>query len=103
MEENSNILTDEELEELMRQRGLKKLMEHQRFVSCNGTISTGGMSYEYGKDFKLGDMVSVYSQQLNIVVNLQIISVTKSISNGVEYFDIVFGHDRMSIRKLRGE
>lgn len=103
MDENTNVLTNEELEELMVQRGLEKLSEHQRFVSCDGTIVTGGMKYKYGVDFKLGDVVSVYSQRLNIIANLQIASVIKSISDGVEYFDITFGYDRLSIRKLKGE
>ena len=100
MDEETKVLTDEELEELMKQRGMEKLLEHKRFISCNGTIATGGMKYVYGRDFKLGDIVSVYSQRLNIIVNLQIYKVIKSISNGVEYFDITFGKDRLTVKNL---
>lgn len=102
MDEESNVLTEEELLELMEQRGLEKLVEHQRFVSVNGTIASGSMSYEYGKDFFLGDYVTVYSTRLGKYINLQISSVTKSISSGVEYFDIEFGTDRLKIAKLIG-
>lgn len=93
-------MTDQELDQLMTQRGLEKLEEHKKFISINGTIVTGSMQYKYGVDFKKGDYVSVYSKKLNKVIDLQITSVTKSISNGVEYFDIGFGRDRLSVSKL---
>lgn len=102
MDEDNGVLTEEELLEQMEQRGMEKLVEHQRFISFNGTISTGNMSYEYGKDFFLGDYVTVYSSKLGKYANLQITSVTKSISNGVEHLDITFGTDRLKVAKLIG-
>ena len=101
MADTVTVATDEELLELMRQRGLEKLEEHIKFTSVDGTIITGGMHYKYGVDFKKGDYVSVYSKKLNKIFNLQIISVTKSISNGVYFFDIGFGRDRFSVSKLK--
>lgn len=96
----ADVLTQQELEELMTQRGMEFLEEHQRFVSFDGQILSGNMSYEYKKDFFKGDFVTVYSKQLNRYVNLQVTAVTKSISNGVEYFDITFGYDRVKIGRL---
>lgn len=93
-------MTDQELEQLMEQRGLEKLSEHVKFESADGTISTGSMSYKYGVDFKLGDFVSVYSKTLDKILNLQITSITKSISNGVEIFDIGFGKDKLNILSM---
>ena len=92
---NMAAMTDEELEELMRQRGLEKLEEHIQFETVDGTINTGSMSYKYGVDFKLGDFVSIQSMKLGVSVNMQITSVTKTISNGVEILDIGFGKDRL--------
>ena len=100
-EEGNVVLTTKELEELMRQRGLEKLEEHKRFISFDGSISDGGIQYTYKKDFYKGDYVSVVNTTLNQIVNLQIVSVTKSISNGVEYFDLTFGYDRMKVRSLK--
>ena len=97
----ADVLTDAELEALMEQRGLEKLEEHKKFLSVNGTILTGSMQYKYGVDFNKGDYVSVYSKKLNKVINLQITSVSKSISDGVEYFDISFGKDRLTVTQLR--
>lgn len=89
-------ITEEELEELMRQRGLEKLEEHIKFESVDSTIATQSMSYKYGVDFKLGDFVSVYSKKLDRMIPMQITSVTKSINNGTEILDIGFGKDRLS-------
>lgn len=102
MDEN-DVLTEEELYDLMEQRGLEKLVEHQRFVSFDGTIATGNMSYEYGKDFFLGDYVTVYSTKLGRYANLQVTAVTKTISSGAEHFDIEFGEDRLRVAKLIGK
>lgn len=93
-------ITEEELISLMNQRGLEKLSENKRFISLDGTINTGSMSYVYKKDFYKGDYVSVYNTDLNKYFNLQITSVTKSISNGVEYLDIEFGYDKVTMNKL---
>ena len=93
-------LTDEELEELMRQRGLESLEEHIQFETMDGTVITETMQYRYGIDFNLGDWVSVYSKKINKMVKLQVISVKKSIVNGVEIFDIGFGKDRLKVNEL---
>lgn len=98
--EGETVLTNAELEELMRQRGLEYLEEHQKFVSFDGQIVSGEMSYTYKKDFYKGDYVTIYDKNINRYVNLQVVSVTKSLSNGVEYFDVGFGYDRMTITKL---
>lgn len=89
-----------ELEEKMKQRGEEKLLETKRFVSFDGTINVGDKKYVYGKDFFNGDYVTVYSKELGLMVDVQIVSVTKSISQGVEYLDITFGYDRLLINKL---
>lgn len=93
-------ITDAELEELMKQRGLEKLEEHQIFISFEGTIINGNMRYEYKKDFFKGDYVSVIDKHLNKIFNLQITGVSKSISNGVEYFDLTFGYDKYTISNI---
>lgn len=91
---------DEKLEEKMRQRGLEKLTQSAKFVSFDGTINTGSMQYTYGVDFNLGDFVTIISKELNLQINLQITSISKSISSGVEYLDIGFGQDRLTIKEL---
>lgn len=95
-------LTEEELLELMEQRGLEKLEEHQQFETFDGSIVVGDTKYVYGKDFFLGDYVTVYSPRLKRYANLQVTAVTHAISDGVEHLDITFGKDRMRILDMEG-
>lgn len=93
--------TESKLEERMIQRGEEKLSETIKFISFEGTINSGDKKYIYGKDFFLGDYVSVYSKEINKNFNVQITNVSKSISNGIEYLDVTFGYDRLSIKNIK--
>lgn len=100
-DEDGNEITEEEFLSLMEQRGLEKLQGHKVFISFDGNVITSGDSrYTYGVDFYKGDYVSIIDDKFDKVFNLQITSVTKSISQGVEYFDIGFGFDKVIIKKL---
>lgn len=101
--EDGTTISDEELYSLMKQRGLEKLEEHGIFLSFSGSVLVSGDNrYVYGKDFYKGDYVSVIDEVRNRIFDLQITSVTKSISQGVEHFDIDFGLDRLTVRRLVG-
>lgn len=93
-----NPLTDEELEELMEQRGQEKLQEHQRIVSFEASIIEG--KYKYGVDFYKADFVSVIDKSTGRIYNVQVNSIKKSISNGVEHVDIIFGKDNLTISEM---
>lgn len=101
--EDGTTISDEELYSLMKQRGLEKLEEYGIFLSFSGSVLVSGDNrYVYGKDFYKGDYVSVIDEVRNRIFDLQITSVTKSISQGVEHFDIDFGLDRLIVRRLVG-
>lgn len=101
--EDGTTISDEELYSLMKQRGLEKLEEHGIFLSFSGSVLVSGDNrYVYGKDFYKGDYVSVIDEVRNRIFDLQITSVTKSISQGIEHFDIDFGLDRLTVRRLVG-
>lgn len=101
LDENGNQIAEEELFDLMEQRGLEKLEGHKVFTSFEGNVIVSGNNrYVYGVDFYKGDYVSIIDNKFNRVFNLQITSVTKSISQGVEYFDVGFGLDKMTTDKL---
>lgn len=100
-DESGNQIPEQELLSLMQQRGLEKLEEHKVFTSFEGNVIIDGDNrYTYGVDFYKGDYVSVIDTKFNRVFNLQISSVEKSISQGVEYFDITFGRDKVTTKKL---
>lgn len=103
VDEEGNTITEEELFALMQQRGLEKLEGHKVFTSFDGNVLIDGDNrYVYGVDFYKGDYVSVIDDNYGRVFNLQITSVTKSISKGVEYFDLDFGFDKHTISNLVG-
>lgn len=97
---DGNKITEEELIQLMTQRGEEKLSEHQKFISLTATAITQETNFEYGKDFFLGDFVTVVSKTLNRKFRLQITEVTKTISDGVEHLDFTFGYDKIQVEKL---
>lgn len=101
VDEEGNTIAEEELFALMQQRGLEKLEGHKVFTSFDGNVLVSGDNrYEYGVDFYKGDYVSIIDDNYGRIYNLQITSVTKSISEGVEYFDLGFGLDKVSTKSL---
>lgn len=90
-------LTDEEVEELMQERGEEKLSECVKFKSFSASLNSEDTKYVYGVDFYKGDYVSVIDKRINKKVNIQITEITKSISNGVEHLDITFGTSMIDI------
>lgn len=90
-------LTDEELEELMEERGNEKLSECVKLNTFDASINTQDTPYIYGRDFYKGDYVSVIDKRLNKQFKIQITGITKTISNGVEHLDITFGTSMIDI------
>lgn len=92
-------LTDEELEELMAQRGTTALEESDRYESFDASVIQG--NYKYGVDYFLGDIVTIKTKDGSRTFNLQITKITKSISNGVEHLDVGFGVDWLEVREKK--
>ena len=94
-------IPESELKEMMKQRGLEKLESHKLYISFQASVLAGKDSkYEYGVDFELGDFVSVIDKYRNLSYNLQVSSITKSISNGSEYFDMQLGLDKLAVNSI---
>jgi hypothetical protein len=94
-------MTDEEYVSLLKQRGNSRLLEHQSFINFTGTTLTSNTSYTYGKDYNIGDFVSVIDRQLGVIFNLQITGITKSLtSDGEEKFDLQFGTEKITVQQL---
>lgn len=96
-----NSITEDELFSLMKQRGLEKLEGHKVFTTFDGNVLVSGDNrYIYHQDFYKGDYVSIIDDTYRRVFNLQVTSITKSISQGIEYFDIGFGLDKTTVKSL---
>ena len=92
-EQENKTLTDKEYEELIKQRANEKASENTEQKTYESTI-TEYNQYEYGKDYFLGDWVTVIDKELGITVDAQILKVTHTLqdSGSVEHKDIEFGY-----------
>lgn len=93
-------ITQEEYFELLRNRGNEKLSERAKYITFNATPIIGeNTSFEFGKDFFLGDFVTIMDDILKVQVDLQITGVTKSLTSDGEITDLIFGEEKMTIFK----
>lgn len=92
--------TEADYLERLRERTLERLLEHKGYISLNGTIVDGATAFKIGTDFKLGDFVSFKLDLIDLIVDIQIIKITKSYSDNKEFVDLTFGFERSSIRKI---
>lgn len=99
-ESDGRAMTEEEYTEALSNRGFSYLEDHSAFSSVTGTIIDGSSSYVYGRDFFLGDYVSVIDEDFGIIANVQITSVKKSLTESGEKIDLTFGKERSRIQKI---
>lgn len=87
-----NIKTDEEYETLIKQRANEKAVENTLKESYESTITNINNKYVYGKDYYKGDLVTIIDDELGIVVDAQVIGVTKSEQDAEEIIDVEFAY-----------
>lgn len=91
--EQSHATTDEEYEEMLTERGMEKLKENSVDYGFEATVFTQtNNSFQYGRDYKNGDYVSVVNRNLGMAVKVQVTGVTKSITERGEILDLIFGN-----------
>lgn len=85
--------TDEEYEEMLAQRGMEKLKDNSVEYDFEATVLTNSNnSFKYGVDYNNGDYVTVVNRNLGMAVKVQIVGVTKSITEKGEILDLIFGN-----------
>ena len=86
---------------LLKQRGTEKLADVRESQSFDCTVNTVG-NIQYGQDYFLGDMVTVYDSLLNLQLNARISEVQHAFTSFGEEFYITFGFGPMTLtKKLR--
>lgn len=83
-------LTDEEYEKLIKQRAKEKFAEANKTKSYTATLTEANKQYVYGKDYYLGDFVTVEDKELDISLDAQITEVTTSEEGNRKIVDISF-------------
>lgn len=87
---NGTTLTDEEYEKLIKQRAKEKFAEANKTKSYTATLTEANKQYTYGKDYYLGDFVTVEDKELDISLDAQITEVTTSEEGSRKIVDIAF-------------
>lgn len=96
------LLTEQEYEDLLYQRGIEKLAEHAPIFSLSGTIDAKSKLFELGVDYDVGDIVTIESEKFNIKTNLQITSIQETWDSTGYHIDPIFGKESPTIfEKLR--
>lgn len=94
-------MNDEEYIQLLKNRGNEKLADCQKIEQFEATIRTVGSQYEYLKDYRIGDIVTVQDERLGISIDVRIVKVEQSFSDEYDLL-ITFGYDMPKLlRKLR--
>lgn len=101
-EDDGNQLTDEQYNALIKQRAKEKAVENDIQESYEATVITKNKRYVYGKDYFLGDFVTVVDTQLGFEFDVQIIGITFSKQDTEEITDIElqYGNKRISPQSI---
>lgn len=101
-DENGNVISDAEYEQLLIQRANQKAVENNLEESYEATLTEGALvRYKLGKDYNLGDFVTIVDDELGISVNAQVIKVTISEQNGRTIVDITFTYGKIVRDKVQ--
>lgn len=99
---DGNKLTDEQYNALIKQRAEEKAVENDIQESYEATVITKNKRYVYGKDYFLGDFVTVVDTQLGLEFDVQIVGITFSKQDIEEITDIElqYGNKRISPQSI---
>lgn len=85
-------MTDEEYNELLQQRGKEKLSEFRKAESYDAELmSDARTGFVYGKDYFLGDTVSVVDKNLGVILSAKITEVTVTFAEDGYTVEPTFG------------
>lgn len=102
-ESKDGILSDEEYNELLEQRGTSKLSEYKSSESYEGEIREDSYTtFQFGRDYNLGDVVSVIDKNLGVQLSAEVTEVTITYSEEGYSVEPVFGFGIPTLyKKLR--
>jgi len=96
-QEGGEQLTQEEYAGVLTTRGLEKLAENQLVRSFTAQVRTREATYEYGKDFFLGDRITVTDERLGLTVDAQVMAAQYSVSAEGERLTLTLGYSQPTV------
>lgn len=92
-----NPMTDEEYLALLAYRGTAKLAENQLVKSFSAVVRMVNPTYEYGKDFFLGDVITVTDERLGITTDAVVRSIERSVDINGESMVLTLGYGQPTL------
>jgi len=95
-------LSAEEYAAVLANRGREKLAEHRPSRSFSVTVRMVNPTYQYGRDFFLGDTITVTDQRLGVTASAVVTGAQRFISRGEQGMSLTLGFGQPSLyEKLR--
>lgn len=91
--------TDEEYLEMLKERGISKLNEHNKVETASFSIDPL-TNLKYKTDFDLGDKVIYKNEELSFDIESRIVGVSEAYENGNRTMDVLFGED-FNLKKIK--
>lgn len=99
MSNGEEVLTAEEYEAALINRGRSKLADHRCAESFEVDVLTVGSTYVYGTDFFLGDTITVSDERLGVRIDAVVTAVMRSVSRTGETMSFTLGYSAPTIQK----
>ncbi len=90
-------LTPAEYAGALTTRGLEKLAENQLVRSFEARVRTEDATYQYGKDFFLGDKITVTDERLEITVDARVMAAQDSFGSDGEELTLTLGYSQPTV------
>lgn len=75
-------------------RGLEKLAENQLVRSFSAQVRTQDATYQYGRDFFLGDKITVTDERLGITVDARVMAAQYAVDSTGESLTLTLGYSQ---------
>lgn len=80
--------SDSQYLKLLEEQGLAKLYECNSIQSYKCDINLSNSTYVFGKDYLLGDIISIWSKKYNLNIKVRIIAVKEIWENGTKKINL---------------
>lgn len=97
-DEDGNIISEDEYNLLLQQRGLEKLAEYKMVESVTSDVDPSA-NLVYKKDYDLGDYCEYVNSKIGITTDQIITEITETYEGGCELIEITLGNDGVSTVK----
>lgn len=99
-ESASDRLTQEEYAAVLSTRGYEKLAENQLVQAFSAVVRTLAPSYELGRDFQLGDKITVEDRRLGVTADAVVTAARYSISREGEQMELTLGYTQPTLHQI---